>query len=213
MNRTLAEGPHADFIESIPENTCKDTGSDFFIMHNDFELAGFACRGIFILILYAIGIFVIQIISNWLYTKIGQNERKALKYKAKSDERKFALRSMMFYQIIASLIHIVSVLAIMSSNFLILMVIVFGNLSGLYISFKAAKADCTDEENWNQFMHMLKNANGDSKERGEIIERRIEDLNDILNGKLSKVEIKTGPSMPGLVWLDPHQTSGMRARS
>ena len=117
MNRTLAEGPHADFIESIPEKTCKDTGSDFFSMHDDFELAGFACRGIAVWIVYGLGIFLIQIISNWLYTKIGQNERKALKYKAKSDERKIALRSMMYYQIIASFIHIVSVLAIMSSNF------------------------------------------------------------------------------------------------
>ena len=155
MNRTLAEGPEADFIKQMDNPVCVDTGTDFFSLHEDFNLAGFTCRGVWSLVFGLIVIFLIQVFSNQLWTKIGQLERVALTFPAHSAKRASTLRQMMKYQTVSSVIHIVSVLAIMSSNFYILLTIICGNLMGLYLAFRTVKADCSDAQQWEKFLKML----------------------------------------------------------
>ena len=87
MNRTLAEGPEADFIKQMDNPVCVDTGTDFFSLHEDFNLAGFTCRGVGSLVFGLIVIFLIQVFSNQLWTKIGQLERVALTFPAHSAKR------------------------------------------------------------------------------------------------------------------------------
>ena len=62
---------------------------------------------------------------------------------------------MIKYMAVSSTVHIVSVLAIMSSNFYILLVIILGNLTGAYASFSNVHRDCDDSQQWKSFLEML----------------------------------------------------------
>lgn len=62
---------------------------------------------------------------------------------------------MIKYMAVSSTVHIVSVLAIMSSNFFILLVIILGNLTGAYFSFSTVHRDCDDNQQWKSFIEML----------------------------------------------------------
>ena len=143
------------FLDSIEDGTCADTGLEFFALHEGFSLAGYTCKGSGWLIGGLIVIFFIQFGSNLLWTKIGQLQRVALSHPAHSSKRTRVLRSMIFYMFISSTVHIISVLAIMSSNFWILITIISGNLLGAYFSYSNVHRDCDDDQQWKSFMEMM----------------------------------------------------------
>lgn len=155
MTRRIPFKMNTSLVEEIADGTCADTGTDFFAVHEGFSLAGYTCRGAGWLVGGLLVIFAIQFGSNLLWTKIGQLQRVALSHPAHSHKRQEALRSMIKYMAVSSTVHIVSVLAIMSSNFFILLTIVLGNLTGAYFSFSTVHRDCDDTQQWKNFVGML----------------------------------------------------------
>ncbi|MDC3224035.1 hypothetical protein OAU26_03790 [Mariniblastus sp.] len=147
-NQSGSGGGGENFIDSIEYGTCSDSGTKFFEYQDGFELVGFVCRGTGWFVGGIIVILGIQLLSNYFWTRIGSLQRVALAHPVHSHARMKAVRSMLVYMFASSCVHIVSTLAIMSSNFWLILTIILGNLLGAGISFTRAKPDCNEKQKW-----------------------------------------------------------------
>jgi len=129
-----------DTFSSLAEGSCGLTHIDLF--STSVHLPFLECKRSGWLALIVVIVIVVKLGQNYLFTYLGQLQREILQLP--QDNRKCCsskINQLLFYEFLAGLIGIISVLVITGNNAIIWMTIIASNLVGVAISFTTMKPD------------------------------------------------------------------------
>ena len=167
-----------DFADLDP-GQCQTTHVQPF--STDLHLFGFECKKsgwLAAVLLVTIGIKLFQ---NWLYTKIGQLQRELLQIdREERTWRTPKVLSLLWWEFVAGVFGIVSVLVITGNNALIWITIILANCAGTAWPYTHVDAD--HHSSALEFVNMLKKRDG-SDEEAKRARAAIEELRVALQGE------------------------------
>lgn len=150
-----------DFAD-VAEGTCEPTHVDPF--SSDLHLFGVQCKkqipALLVVLFVTVGVKLFQ---NWLYTKIGQLQRELLQIDR--EERNWntpKVLSLLWWEFVAGVFGIVSVLVITGNNALIWIMIILANCLGTLWAYTHVEAD--HHSTALEFLNMLKKRDGSDEE-------------------------------------------------
>ena len=127
-------------FENLEPGTCESTHVQPF--STDLHLFGVQCKqSAWLLAVLAIT-FGIKLFQNWLYTKIGQLQRELLQIdRNKRSWTTPKVLSLIWWEFVAGVIGIVSVLVITGNNAIIWLTIILSNCIGTWYAYTHVEAD------------------------------------------------------------------------
>jgi hypothetical protein len=186
-------------FEDLDVGSCQAT--DIQPFSTDMHLFGVECKQSFWLIAVVLGAGLIKLFQNWIFTKIGQLQRELLQIDVK--ERNCSchpkIMTLIFWEFVAGVIGILSILVITGNNFIIWFFIILFNCIGVYIAYSNVEAD--HHSTAKEFLNMLKTYNGEGCEHENTL-KAIELLARILehhkmNRKNMTFDIRVDDSRDG----------------
>lgn len=154
-------------FESLNVGECQATHVQPF--STDMHLFGFECKQSWWLLGVVALTGVIKLFQNWIFTKIGQLQRELLQIEVQ--ERTWCypkVLRLLFWEFVAGVIGIVSILVITGNNFIIWVSIILFNCLGTAIAYTTVKAD--HHSTALEFINMLKSYNGTGCEHENTLE-------------------------------------------
>lgn len=173
-------GLHKMDFDDVAEGTCELTHIVPF--SSDLHLFGIQCKkkvlALLVVLIVTIGIKLFQ---NWLYTKIGQLQRELLQID--KDERRWntpKVLSLLWWEFVAGVFGIVSVLVITGNNAWIWITIIVANCAGTVWAYTHVEAD--HHSTALEFVNMLQKREGTDLE-AERARKVIKELRLALQGE------------------------------
>lgn len=148
-------------FEDLDPGQCRATHVQPF--STDLHLFGFECKESGWLAAVLVLTIGIKLFQNWLYTKIGQLQRELLQID--KDERNWntpKVLSLLWWEFVAGVFGIVSVLVITGNNALIWITIILANCAGTVWAYTHVEAD--HHSTAMEFVNMLKKRDGTDEE-------------------------------------------------
>lgn len=122
---------------------CREVTHDFF-QHSEALIAGFKCENEWIFASVLVVAVVIVLLQNFIATKDGQASRRALTLPKKSKERDAVIRKLLIFTFLQSLLSTVHILLVVGLNLYVLLALMFGNLVGVWLSYRSQEQDKHD---------------------------------------------------------------------
>lgn len=131
----------AESFEMMDAGSCEPTHVQIF--STDLHLFGVQCKQWWLPLLFVlIVIAVIKLSENYIYTKIGQLQRELMQMDvAKRTWTSEKVLALLFWELIANIMGIISVLFITGNNVLIWLTIIIFNCVGVVFAYTRVKAD------------------------------------------------------------------------
>lgn len=154
-------------FESLDVGTCQSTHVQ--LLSTDLHLFGVECKQSWWLLGVLITIALIKLFENWIYTKIGQLQRELMQIDVRkrtwTNEK---IISLLFWEFVANVMGIVSVLFITGNNVLIWLTIVVFNCVGVVFAYTRVQAD--HHSTALELLNMLKTYNGVGSEHENTLQ-------------------------------------------
>lgn len=127
-------------FEDLDPGQCRSTHVQPF--STDLHLFGLECKESAWLIAVLVVTIGIKLFQNWLYTRIGQLQRELLQIdKNKRNWNTPKVLSLLWWEFVAGVIGIVSVLVITGNNAIIWLCIILANCAGTVYAYTHVEAD------------------------------------------------------------------------
>ena len=178
-------------FQDLDPGQCRSTHVQPF--STDLHLFGFECRESGWLAAVLVVTMGIKLFQNWLYTKIGQLQRELLQID--KNERNWnspKVLSLLWWEFVAGLIGIVSVLVITGNNAIIWLTIILANCAGTVYAYTHVEAD--HHSTALEFLNMLKKRDGSDLEAKRAMEA-IEELRSALQGEAVELKKVDAPEL------------------
>ena len=175
-------------FEDLDPGQCQTTHVQPF--STDLHLFGFECKESAWLVGVLFVTIGIKLFQNWLYTKIGQLQRELLQID--KEERNWntpKVLSLLWWEFVAGVFGIVSVLVITGNNALFWITVSLANCAGAVWAYTHVEAD--HHSTALEFVNMLKKRDG-SDEEAKRAKAAIDELRMALQGEpveLKKVDV------------------------
>lgn len=156
-----------DTFDSLPLGECRATHVNPF--STDMHLFGLECKQSWWLLGVVLFTGFIKLFQNWIYTKIGQLQRELLQTDVTL--RTWANQkviNLLFWEFVAGVIGIVSILVITGNNVIIWAAIIFFNCVGVGIAYTRVEAD--HHSTALEMINMLKTYDGVGCEHDKTME-------------------------------------------
>jgi len=171
----------------VAEGTCELTHIVPF--SSDLHLFGAQCKKqLWALVGVLLGTIIIKLFQNWLYTRIGQLQRELLQMD--KDDRSWntpKVLSLLWWEFVAGVFGIVSVLVITGNNAWIWITIIVANCAGTLWAYTTVEAD--HHSTALEFVNMLKKRDG-SDEEAKRARAAIDELRMALQGEPVDLKVK-----------------------
>jgi len=181
--------PHVVYkmgFEDIEPGTCEATHVQPF--STDLHLFGLQCKQSAWLIAVLVVTFGIKLFQNWLYTKIGQLQRELLQIDR--NDRSWntpKVLSLLWWEFVAGVIGIISVLVITGNNAIIWLTIILSNCAGTWYAYTHVEAD--HHSTALELVNMLEKRGGTGLEAIRA-RKAIEELRSALQGDPVELQVK-----------------------